>query len=189
MGQSDGSIYIDIEQAKKMKKEQFKYEESIGGTPIKKNPTITYDQIKVITDKLDHTIAVTEEIKKLGYEAWSQGQWVEESQKTAKLIQWILGDIGLIALFVAAIGITNTMIMSIYERTKEIGVMKVIGCELKDIGSMFLCEAGFIGFFGGAIGLALSYSISILMNSILADGFSNIGVGTGSGQMRFSIIP
>ncbi len=70
------------------------------------------------------------------------------------------------SLFVAAIGITNTMMMSIYERTKEIGVMKVLGCDLRNIRSLFLMEAGFIGFIGGIIGLALSYSISVVINKI-----------------------
>lgn len=192
MSETDSRVYIDIEQAKRLKKEQLKFEQSMsGGTQIKKNPTtVTYDQIKVITDSLDHTVAVTEQIKALGYEAWSSGQMVQESQKIAKIIQWILGGIGSIALIVAAIGITNTMIMSIYERTKEIGVMKVIGCQLKDIGTMFLCEAAFIGLFGGAIGLALSYSVSILMNTLLAGSFmSNMGMGGGSEKMMLSIIP
>ena len=62
------------------------------------------------------------------------------------MVQGVLGGIGAVSLFVAAIGITNTMMMSIYERTKEIGVMKVIGCSLKNIRQMFLLEAAFIGF-------------------------------------------
>ena len=59
----------------------------------------------------------------------------------------ILGGIGSVAFIVSAIGIINTMLMSIYERQKEIGVMKVIGASIADIRSMFLIESGFIGFF------------------------------------------
>lgn len=81
-------------------------------------------------------------------------------------IQAVLGGIGAVSLFVAAIGITNTMMMSIYERTKEIGVMKVLGCDLRNIRSLFLMEAGFIGFIGGVIGLILSFSISAVINKI-----------------------
>ncbi len=81
-------------------------------------------------------------------------------------IQAVLGGIGAVSLFVAAIGITNTMMMSIYERTKEIGVMKVLGCDLRNIRTLFLMEAGFIGLIGGIIGLVLSFTISAVMNKL-----------------------
>lgn len=83
-----------------------------------------------------------------------------------QILQLVLAGIGSVSLIVAAIGITNTMIMSIYERTKEIGVMKVIGCYLKDIRTMFLFEAGFIGFFGGVVGIIISYGASFALNKV-----------------------
>ena len=83
------------------------------------------------------------------------------------MIQAVLGGIGAVSLFVAAIGIANTMMMSIYERTKEIGVLKVLGCSMGDIRSMFLIEAGFIGFMGGIMGMILSYGISWIVNQFL----------------------
>ena len=66
--------------------------------------------------------------------------------------QLFYGIIGGMTLFVAAVGIANTMYMSIYERTREIGVMKVVGCFVTDIRSEFLLEAGTIGFCGGIVG-------------------------------------
>ena len=78
----------------------------------------------------------------------------------------MLGGIGAVSLLVAAIGIANTMMMSIYERTKEIGVMKVIGCGLFDIQQMFLIEAGMIGAFGGVTGLTLSLIVCIIINKV-----------------------
>ena len=68
----------------------------------------------------------------------------------------MLGGLGAISLLVAAIGITNTMIMSISERTKEIGIMKALGCYVRDIRAMFLMEAGSIGLLGGAGGAGTS---------------------------------
>lgn len=59
-------------------------------------------------------------------------------QKTTSSIRIVLGAIGAVSLLVASIGITNTMVMSIYERTREIGIMKVIGSSLGDIKKMFL---------------------------------------------------
>ena len=50
-----------------------------------------------------------------------------------RVVQLILGAIGAVSMFVAAFGISNTMVMSVFERTKEIGIMKVLGCDIKDI--------------------------------------------------------
>ena len=61
-------------------------------------------------------------------------------------------------------------LMSIYERTKEIGIMKVIGCSLKNIKQMFLVEAGFIGFVGGVIGSILSFLMSFVINFLTGNG-------------------
>ena len=91
------------------------------------------------------------------------------------MVQAVLGGIGAVSLLVAAIGIANTMMMSIYERTKEIGVMKVIGCSLKNIRQMFLLEAAFIGFIGGIIGNILSILMSAVINFLTGNG-SAIGL-------------
>ena len=80
------------------------------------------------------------------------------------MIQLILGGLGAVSLFVAALSIANTMTMAIYERTREIGVMKVLGCKLSKIREMFLLEAGMIGFVGGLIGIAVSYLLSFALN-------------------------
>ena len=66
--------------------------------------------------------------------------------------------------FVAALSIANTMTMAIYERTREMGVMKVLGCKLGKIRQMFLLEAGMIGFVGGLVGILVSYLLSFVLN-------------------------
>ena len=78
--------------------------------------------------------------------------------------QLFLGSLAAIVLLVAAMSITNTMIMSIYERTREIGVMKVLGCKVANIRQVFLMEAGSIGFCGGLAGVGVSLAISKLLN-------------------------
>lgn len=206
-GSNDYDIYVDIEIAKQLKKDQQKLNESGGGgdmmmnggggTSRKKNE-LTYDTVKVITGSIDDTIAVTETIKKeLGLEAYSSAEYINSTKQIANILQLILGGIGSISLLVAAIGITNTMIMSIYERTKEIGIMKVIGCQLKDIRTMFLCEAGFIGLFGGAAGLIISYTISFILNLVTKGGGEGGGGGLagmlfggmGGEAVKLSVIP
>ena len=83
---------------------------------------------------------------------------------------YILADTFFVAqgtgsLGLAALNIANTMTMAIYERTKEIGVMKVLGCKLSKIRQMFLIESGTIGFIGGVIGCLFSVLISFVLNN------------------------
>jgi ABC-type antimicrobial peptide transport system permease subunit len=93
-------------------------------------------------------------------------EYVENINEQMRMIQMVMGLVGAVALFVAAINIANTMIMSIYERTKEIGIMKVIGCRLGDICSLFLLEAGILGLIGGIIGIGLSFAGSTALNNM-----------------------
>ena len=106
------------------------------------------------------------------------------------MIQTMLGGLAAISLFVAAIGIANTMVMSIYERTKEIGVMKVIGAELGSIRAMFLTESAMIGLIGGVVGVTLSFLISYLLNNVplVAGLLASLGLSFGGGG-AVSIIP
>ncbi|MBN2797465.1 MAG: ABC transporter permease [Clostridia bacterium] len=128
--------------------------------------TDLYDSIKVKVNEVENVVAVQDQIKELGYEAYSNAEFLESNQGFTRVVQAVLGGIGGVSLLVAAIGITNTMIMSIYERTREIGVMKVLGAKLKDIKNLFLLEAALIGFIGGLFGLGLSFIGSNVINDI-----------------------
>ena len=79
--------------------------------------------------------------------------------------------------------------MSIYERTKEIGIMKALGCYVKDIRRMFLFEAAAIGFSGGVIGLILSYAISGLLNMLGGGSMGSMMTGGSAVAMKISVIP
>lgn len=164
--------FCDIEQLIPQLQKVFK-NKVIPGQPTMKSgkpyKEIFYSQLIVNVDEMDNVTGVQTQITDMGYEASSNAEWIESEQKTLGYVQAVLGGIGAVSLFVAAIGITNTMMMSIYERTKEIGVMKVLGCDLRNIRSLFLLEAGFIGFIGGIIGLVLSYTLSIVINKFAAE--------------------
>ena len=166
-------VYTDIDQLKTQLKKLYK-KKPIPGQPTNKKGKpysyFIYNQAYVYVDDMENVIAVQKAITDMGFQANSQMEWIEQSQKTYNMIQLVLGGIGAISLFVAAIGIANTMMMSIYERTKEIGVIKVLGCDLRTIRNMFLLESGFIGFIGGAIGVAISYGIGFIMNHFLGIG-------------------
>ena len=116
----------------------------------------------------------------MGYDVSANLDYINSMKSQFAMVQAVLGGIGAVSLLVAAIGIANTMMMSIYERTKEIGVMKVIGCSLKNIRQMFLLEAAFIGFVGGAAGNILSLILSGVINLALSG--QSVGV---SGSLSF----
>ena len=174
------NAYCDIDQLKKVLKKEFK-NRAIPGQPTmasgKPYKEIFYNSIIVNVDNMDVMKDVQAEITAMGYQAESNAEWVEQMQSQYGYIQLILGGIGAVSLFVAAIGITNTMMMSIYERTKEIGIMKVLGCDIRNIQGLFLLEAGYIGLIGGILGVLLSYAISLIINSVVKT--MDLGMATG----------
>lgn len=168
------NIYVDLDALKTQLKQIFKKK------PIPNQPTnkkgkpynyFIYEQAVVEVDDMANVTSVQKAITDLGYQASSNMEWLEQSQKQAKMVQALLGGIGAVSLFVAAIGIANTMMMSIYERTKEIGILKVLGCDMNNIRNMFLLESGFIGFLGGISGILFSYGVSFVINKFLSGHF------------------
>lgn len=168
------NAYCNIDALKTQLKKIFK-NSAIPGQPTNSNgkpyKEWFYNEIYVNVDELDHVLDVQKQITDMGYSAYSNAEWIQQSQEQMGMIQAVLGGIGAVSLFVAAIGIANTMMMSIYERTKEIGIMKVLGCSLGKIRDLFLMEAAFIGLSGGAVGLILSYGISLLINTLLGESY------------------
>lgn len=177
----DYASFMTLDSVKKLIKEK---EKSEGNKNNKKEKG--YEVIDVKVNDMNNVQSVQEVIKDMGYEAYSLNDELESFKQQSKISQAILGGIGAISLLVAAIGITNTMIMSIYERTKEIGVMKVIGASLKDIKRLFLFESALIGFLGGMLGVVLSYLLSYGLNTI-AQSF--LGGGMDGGITTISVIP
>ncbi len=124
----------------------------------------SYSSIYVNVDNIENVTKVQEAIKELGYGTYSDMQYLEPLQQTSNMIRIVLGAIGALAMLVSAINIANTMVMSIYERTREIGIMKVLGCKVVDVRKLFLYEAALIGLMGGIIGIVLSYGVSFAIN-------------------------
>lgn len=137
-----------------------------------------YDNIKIKIKDMEEVKGIQKQIQALGYQASSLTDMLESMKKTSRAMQAILGGIGAVSLLVAAIGIANTMIMSIYERTKEIGIIKVLGADIADIRRLFLLEAGLLGLGGGILGLTLSYGSSWLLNRVAGSFMMNMGGGS-----------
>lgn len=162
-----------------------------------KEESKSYEQVYVKVDDLSNVTDVETAIHDLGFtNTYSMNQQREEMQKQVMNSQMIFGGIAAVSLLVAAINIINTMTMAIYERTREIGVMKVLGCELGNIRTMFLLESSTIGFIGGLIGLGVSLIASFVLNNLSTlgqgldlSGLMGGGYYMGGGGGTISIIP
>ncbi|SCY95201.1 ABC transporter permease [Alkaliphilus peptidifermentans] len=179
---NDYYAFMSIDQLKKMIDENNRNQKNNRNSG-QSNQNKGYEGIMIKVKDIKDVTNIQNQIKDMGYNAYSLTDYLESMQNTASVIQAVLGGIGAVSLLVAALGITNTMIMSIYERTREIGIMKVIGASLSDIRRLFLLEAALIGFSGGIIGIAFSYLASYLLNTV---GSQVIDFMHGS---RISIIP
>jgi len=169
-------IFMDVSYAKELRQKYNKLNH------IKNDDSSdSYNQIIIKMNSIDAVPNAVDQIEQLGYQSYSMESERDAVEKQLRTVQMILGGLGAISLLVAALGITNTMVMSIYERTREIGIMKVLGCVVWNIRAMFLIEAGAIGFLGGMFGIGISYGISAFLNSLAGKMAVN-----GGGGMLFS---
>lgn len=179
-------LFMDITEVKRLEEEVRKLS---GG---KRKQSNGYQNVIIKVEDIKYIEDVEKIIKADGFETSSLESIRKPMEEQAQQQQAVLGGLGAISLFVAAIGITNTMIMSIYERTREIGVMKALGCYVKDIKAIFLMEAGTIGFLGGVIGIFISYVLSFFINKF---GFSMGGENSAmigevaTAGVKTSVIP
>jgi putative ABC transport system permease protein len=125
-----------------------------------------YQSIYVRTSGVDEVGSVRAAVEDMGYGVLAIADQIEEIRQNFLIMDALLGAVGTIALVVAALGITNTMVTSILERTREIGVMKAIGGSERDIRWIFFSEAATIGFLGGVFGLVLGWGVTRVANAV-----------------------
>lgn len=185
------SAYMDRGQFLSVFKEYLK-QLPVDKRKIAEKKIKNYESIKINVDSAENVREVQDAIKELGYKSSSMSDQTEQLEKYSRTIQLVLGGVGAISMLVAAISIANTMIMSIYERTKEIGIMKVLGCQIADIKKLFLFEAAMLGLIGGIIGIVMSYGASHLLNTVggaLGESLMGMMGPSGEGSGNISIIP
>jgi len=115
------------------------------------------ETVEVTVKNLTDVAPITEEISKMNYGVTSIQSMIKGVKSAFAIVQAVLAVVGAIIIFVASIGVINTMTMSIYERTRSIGIMKALGASRKDIRWLFIVESGAIGFIGGLLGVIFSY--------------------------------
>lgn len=154
---------------------------------------VTFDQLIVKADSVNSVTDIEKAIMDRGFYAYSAQSTLESLKSVFLIIQGVLGALGGIAMLVAALGIANTMTMSIYERTREIGIMKAVGASNRQIKRVFLGEAAIIGILGGLGGLLFSAAGAALANlfvqAIIAGQATSSGAVSATPTTSFFQIP
>jgi putative ABC transport system permease protein len=145
-----------------------------------------YDGLTVRAADLNQVGQIADIIQSYDLETQTLEAILEAANDVLSLMQALLGSVGGLALLVAALGVANTMMMAIYERTREIGVLKALGASRREIRAMFTVEAGLIGLIGGFFGLILGTLLGRLVDWIAHRYLIAEGV-TGVGQL--SVVP
>ncbi len=160
---STASLLVPVEQAKRFAETNQDTMSQMGEALVGESG---YRQVTVQVVDPTRTQAVHAEIKKLGFNVFPLPN-LDEIKRVFLFVNGALALIGGIALLVASFGISNTMIMSIRERTREIGIMKAIGGSDGEIMKIFFFEACLIGFMGGLFGVLIGWAITSIANPIV----------------------
>ncbi len=126
-----------------------------------------YDKVQVRVNASGNLGGVQAAIVKAGYVVSALSKTVDQANQIFTGVQWVLAGFGGIALIVSAIGMVNTMTVTLLERTGEIGVMRTIGGSPRDIQFLFLAEAVVVGFLGGMTGMAIGIAGGLIINYLL----------------------
>jgi len=156
------ALMIPLEQAKAINAQAIANPQAFlqGAAPQARG----YSSVTVRVTSAAKTQDVQDQIKEMGFSAFSLNDALQGAKRAFLLLDILLGLVGSIALAVSSLGIINTMVMSILERTREIGIMKAIGGSDRDVRGIFMVEAGTIGILGGVAGIILGWSVGRLIN-------------------------
>jgi ABC-type antimicrobial peptide transport system permease subunit len=164
MGGMGGSLLIPIGSAAKIPILGFT---SVWDLLDDRSRKGSYSAFKVRLDNMSSMESVKKLVEEMGLGVFSLADQLQEIKRVFMVLNAALASIGAIALIVAALGITNTMVMSILERTREIGIMKAIGGGENDIRMIFFVEAAVIGFVGALFGLLLGWLVTKVANIVM----------------------
>lgn len=160
IGRSDGYIPLDL--AKGIASMTIQ-----DPSDILRNPSLRsggYLGAEVHVGNLNDIGSVTEKLRSMNLATFSIADQLKEMRTALVLVSAFLGAIGGVALFVGCLGIVNIMLISVLERTREIGIMKSVGARRRDILDLFVSEAALIGLAGGVLGVLLGWVVAEITN-------------------------
>jgi putative ABC transport system permease protein len=119
---------------------------------------------------------------------FTDNTWMQQSDQQNRMMSLVLGGIAGISLLVGGIGIMNIMLVTVRERTREIGIRKAIGGSRKSILVQFLIEAAVICGTGGVVGIIVGYLGTLVAGKLILDMILLPGVPMTIGAFLFSVI-
>lgn len=168
------TIYCDMDYLKSLLK-RVSVDGKLEGQPVDGNGNsyreFIYTAAIVTVDDTNNVDAIVKKFQDMGYQTENAKEYLDTIQKYLKMIQLLLGGIGTIALVVAVIGISNTMTTSVFDRVNEIGILKVLGCDIDELRLLFLAEAAIIGAAGGVLGVGCSYGVKVIIDKCAVSMF------------------
>ena len=138
-------------------------------------PTPMYEKVQVRVNKIDNLGITQDVIIEKGFTVTALSKIVDQTKKIFVGLQAVLAVFGGIALTVSAIGMFNTMTVTLLERTGEIGIMRTLGASSGDIKILFISEAVIVGFLGGVTGIMMGVGIGLVLNTMMNVAASNFG--------------
>lgn len=144
-----------------------------------------YSQVKITANNQEVLSDVRKQVEGMGYVTTSVADTVTQINSFFASARIILGLLGMVALGVAALGMFNTLTVSLLERTREVGLMKAIGMKSVEVQELFLTESMVMAFFGGILGLL----VGLIGGKALGAGLSLLSLFKGAGAIDVSYIP
>lgn len=170
----------------------------VGVTPEEKTPLFyvpfidlrslgiaNYSQVKLVVKDQAELAKTRRQVEAMGYVTRSVADTVEQINSLFSTLRTILMLLGMIALSVAALGMFNTLTVSLLERTREVGLMKAMGMKSSEVKELFMTESMIMGFFGGVLGIV----VGIVLGKLAGLALSIFAIFKGVGFVDISYVP
>jgi len=144
-----------------------------------------FSQAKIVVSKQELLAKARKQIEAAGFQTASVTDTVAQIDRLFGTLRFFLGAIGLVALSVAALGMFNTLTISLFERTREVGLMKAMGMKSFEVKELFLAESQILGFFGGVLGIIFGFVAGKILSLVL----SVITIARGVGFVDVVYLP